>query len=99
MITKDIARLIHNCYSEIENGEKMIEELKKAIDENGDFVLVDSWGDRKRFLELHIPCKSAGSYSIKQLPMQLGIDAIVAHIEKQKEELQRLKTVCKTQLL
>ena len=39
MITKDIARLIYNCYSEIENGEKMIEELKKAIDENGDLII------------------------------------------------------------
>jgi hypothetical protein len=82
MITKDIARLIHNCYTEIESGEKMIEELKRAIDDNGDFILVDSWGEQKRFLELRIPSKSAGSYSINQLPMQLGIDAIVAHIEK-----------------
>ena len=99
MITKDIARLIYNCYSEIENGERMIEELKKAIDENGDFVLTDSWGERKRFLELHIPTKSAGSYSIKQLPMQLGIDAILSHIEAKKQELEKLKLTCKTQLL
>ena len=97
MITKDIARLIYNCYSEIESGEKMIEELKKAIDENGDFVLVDSWGERKRFLELSIPSKS-GSCSIKQLPMALGIEAIQTHIEKQKQELLRLKDVCKIQL-
>ena len=98
MITKDIARLIYNCYSEIENGEKMIEELKKAIDENGDFILVDSWGEKKRFLELHIPSKGGGC-SIKQLPMQLGIDAILSHIEAQKKELERLKLTCKTQLL
>ncbi len=98
MITKDVARLIYNCYSEIENGEKMIEELKKAIDENGDFVLTDSWGERKRFLELHIPCKGSG-HSIKQLPMQLGIDAILSHIETKKQELEKLKLTCKTQLL
>ena len=97
MITKDIARLIFNCYSEIESGEKMIEELKKAIDENGDFILVDSWGERKRFLELHIPCKNGG-FSIKQLPMQLGIDSIKNHIEDKKKELEKLKTVCLTQL-
>lgn len=97
MITKDTARLIYNCYSEIENGEKMIEELKQAIDENGDFVLTDSWGERKRFLELHIPSKNSG-YSIKQLPMQLGIDSIMIHIEKQKEKLEQLKQVVKVQL-
>lgn len=98
MITKDISRLIYNCYSEIENGEKMIEDLKKAIDENGDFVLTDSWGESKRFLELHIPNKG-GSYSIRQLPMQLGIDAILAHIEAKKAKLEELKLICKTQLL
>lgn len=98
MITKDIARLIYNCYSEIENGEKMIEELKKAIDENGDFILTDRWGERKRFLELHIPCKN-GAYSIKQLPMQLGIDAVLSHIEERKKQLEKLKLTCKTQLL
>jgi hypothetical protein len=97
MITKDVARLIYNCYSEIENGEKMIEELKKAIDENGDFVLVNSWGEQKRFLELSIPSKQG--YSIKQVPIQLGIDAILAHIAANKRELKRLKTTCKTQLL
>lgn len=97
MITKEVARKIHNCYTEIESGEKMIEELKKAIDENGDFVLVDSWGERKRFLELHVPSKSGG-HSIKQLPMTLGIDAIKNHIEKQKNELERLKDVCRVQL-
>lgn len=98
MITKEVSRLIYNCYSEIESGEKMIEELKKAIDENGDFVLTDSWGERKRFLELHIPVKSGGC-SIKQLPMQLGIDAIISHIEDKKKQLEKLKLTCKTQLL
>lgn len=98
MITKDVARLIFNCYTEIESGEKMIEELKKAIDENGDFVLTDSWGQSKRFLELHIPSK-IGGHSIKQLPMQLGIDAILSHIETKKKELEKLKLTCKTQLL
>ena len=76
----------------------MIEELKKAINENGDFVLIDNWGQSKGYLELHIPNKG-GSMSIRQLPMQLGIDAIVAHIEKKRAELEKLKTTCKVQLL
>lgn len=98
MITKDIARLVYNCYNEIENAEKMIVELKKAIDENGDFLIEDRWGDRKRCLELHIPSPSGG-YSIKQVPAQLGIDTILAHIDTQKAKLEKLKTTCKTQLL
>jgi hypothetical protein len=31
MITQDIAKLIYNCYAEIENGNKMIEELKEKL--------------------------------------------------------------------
>ena len=99
MITKEIARLVYNCYSEIENSEKMIETLKEAINEKGEFELKDDWSN-SRYLSLHIPSKnSSGSYSIKQLPHQLALDAILMHIEKQKAELVRLKTVCQTQLL
>lgn len=98
MITKDIARLVYNCYSEIENAEKMIETMKEAINEKGEFELKDSWNNSK-YLSLHIPSKDSGSYSVKQLPHQLALDCLVAHIEKQKKELERLKTVCKTQLM
>ena len=38
MITKDIARLVYNCYSEIENSEKMIETMKEAINEKGELI-------------------------------------------------------------
>jgi len=98
MITKDVARLIFNCYSEIENGEKMIEELKNSINEKGEFELKDYWGD-SRGLELHIPNKDAGSYSVKRVPFKVGIETIQTHIDNQKKELERLKTVCATQLL
>lgn len=98
MITKDIARLIYNCYSEIDNAEKMIETMKDAINEKGEFELKDEWRNSKH-LTLSIPRKDSGSYSIYQLPHELAVDALVAHIDKNKKELERLKTVCKTQLL
>lgn len=97
MITKEIARLIYNCYSEIENSEKMIETMKEAINEKGEFELKDDWRGSK-FLTLHIPKKDSGAYSIHQLPHELALNAILAHVEKQKKELERLRTVCKTQL-
>ncbi len=98
MITKDIARLIYNCYSEIENSEKMIETMKDAINEKGEFELKDNWNNSKH-LTLSIPKKDHGSYSIYQLPHELAVDALVSHIDKNKKELERLKTVCKAQLL
>lgn len=96
MITKEIARLIFHCYSEIENSHKMIDELKKSINEKGEVELKDNWGCSKT-LELRIPTPSGG-HSIKQLPFELALTVINQHIEKQHEELQRLKEVCKIQL-
>lgn len=97
MITKDIARLIFNCYVEIESAEKMIEELKKRINDKGELELKNSWSGHKQVLELRIPHET-GSYGIHQVPFHLALDVITEHIENQKKELLRLKEVCKVQL-
>ena len=54
MVTKEIARQIFCCYTEIEQSGKMIEELKKSLNEKGEFELKDNWGN-VRTLELHLP--------------------------------------------
>jgi hypothetical protein len=96
MITKDTARLIHNCYTEIESAEKMVVELKNAINEKGEFEFKDNWGN-SRGLELHVPTSSSG-HSIKRVPFQLALDVIKLHVEAQEKELERLKQVCRIQL-
>ena len=95
MITKEVAAKIHNCYTEIENGEKMLEEMKKHINNDGEFEIVDNWGNHKRTLELSIPKSTSGVYSIHRLPMSLAVDAIKVHISNQKEKLEKLKDTCK----
>lgn len=97
MITKDIARLIYNCYSEIENGNKMIEELKSNLNDKGEFELKDNWGNSAG-LELRIPKDGAGSFAIRRVPFHLALDVIKEHIENQEKELERLKQVCRVQL-
>jgi hypothetical protein len=97
MITKDIARLIYNCYAEIDQAGKMLEELKSRLNEKGELELKDRWGDPKG-LELHIPNPEHGSFSIKRVPLQLALDVITLHVEAQKKELDRLKEVCRIQL-
>jgi hypothetical protein len=96
MITKDIARLIHNAYVEIEQGELMIIQLKESINEKGEFNIQDRWGD-KRGLELHIPTSDSGA-KIRRVPIELALNIIEKHIEAQHRELERLKEVCKIQL-
>ena len=97
MITKEVSRLVYNCYSEIESGEKMIDELKKSINKKGEFELKDNWND-SRHLELRIPTGGASSYSIKQVPFDVALQTIKSHIKNQKKELTRLRTICLTQL-
>lgn len=96
MITKDIARLIYNCYTEIEEGKEMINELKSKLDDKGELKLVDNWGESKG-LELRIPHEK-GSWGIHKVPFRLAIDVINEHIENQKKELERLKEVCRVQM-
>ena len=96
MITKEIAALVYNCYTEIENSEKMIKDLKERLNDKGELELKDSWGNSKG-LELRIPL-SQSSYSINQVPFHLALDVLKEHIINQKAELERLKSVCLIQL-
>lgn len=99
MITKEIAALIYNCYSEIENANKMIEEIKSNLDDNGNLKLHDRWGDVRGDLQLHIPSNfSAGSYHVKGVRAEVAVKVLQDHIKINKKELTRLKGVCKIQL-
>lgn len=96
MITKEIAMLIFHCYNEIEQAEKMVIELKKSINEKGEFEITDNWGNTMG-LELHLPTSMSGA-SIRRVPFKLALDVIEAHVIKQQQELERLKEVCRIQL-
>lgn len=96
MITKEIAGLIWRAYNEIEQAEKMITELKKALNEKGEFEIKDNWGNT-RGLELHLPT-SMSSATIKLVPFELALNVIEHHVVAQQKELERLKEVCKIQL-
>lgn len=96
MITQEVALLIFNAYREIQQGTKMIEELKNSLNEKGEFEIKDNWGNT-RGLELHLPTSMSGA-TIKRVPFELALKVIQTHIEEQKKELERLKEVCKIQL-
>lgn len=97
MVTKDIARLIYNCYQEIENGKGMIEELKGRLNEKGELKLKEEWGREVRGLELRIPSDGT-SWQIRHVPLKIAIDVIQDHIKNQEIELERLKDVVKVQM-
>lgn len=97
MITKEIARDIFICYNEIDEANKMVAELKKALNEKGEFEIKDNWGN-VRGLELHLPTSMSGA-TIKRVPFKLCLDVIENHIKYQETELIRLKDICRLQLL
>jgi hypothetical protein len=96
MITKEIAKMIYLAYIEIEQAEKMVIELKAALNEKGEFEIKDNWG-QTRGLELHLPTSMSGA-TIKRVPFKLALDVIENHVQDQHKELERLKEVCKIQL-
>lgn len=96
MITKEIAMLIYNAYTEIEQGQKLIEQLRESLNEKGELDIHDGWGN-KRGLELHIPTSSSGA-KIKRVPPDMALNIIQRHIEDNQKELIRLKEVCRIQL-
>ncbi len=87
---------VFNCYREIEEANKMVGELKKSLNEKGDFEIKDNWGN-SRGLELHVPTSMSGA-TIRRVPFELALTIIEKHVENQHKELERLKEVCKIQL-
>ena len=97
MITKEVAARIHNCYTQIESGRAMLEEMKNLVNDKGEMELAKDWTGSSRGLELHIPNKSGG-HRIKTVPLDLGLEIINRHIKNKEAELKEIKSICKTQL-
>lgn len=97
MITKQMATLIYNLHSNIENAEGMIKELQDAISKRGEVELKDYWGERCG-LELRIPSPNGSSWNIKRIPAELTLEIIEKQIDNDKKELDKLMGICKIQL-
>jgi hypothetical protein len=97
MITKEVAAKIWNCYNEIDQAEKMIQTMKEGINKDAQMELKDNWGESHDSLELRIP-SGRGSHFIRRVSAEVALTVITTHIEKQKEELNHLKGICRIQL-
>lgn len=85
MISKETCRKIYNCYVEIENAEKLFEDMQQALKEHGDLDLADAFG-RRQPLQLGVP-SGASSHRLYNVPPDLAIKVIEAHVKEQKELL------------
>jgi hypothetical protein len=99
MITKEIAQKIWHCYNEIEQAEKMIAEMKESLSADGNLEFKDNWNEMRDSLQLHIPSgKSSGSFFVRNVSGEVALVVLQQHIEKHRQELERLKVTCKIQL-
>lgn len=98
MITKEIAQKIWHCYNEIEQAEKMIAEMKTNLTVDGDLEFKDNWGDKRDSLQLHIPSGHGSGYYVRNVSGEVALVVLQEHIQKHRQELDRLKTTCKIQL-
>ena len=86
MITKEQAARIWYCYEEIENSEKMLEEMKKSLEK---FEPNPEHNYRKG-LELGIPNFESCSKRLYKVNPEVALAVLVSHIASQKRELQEI---------
>ena len=88
MIRKETCVKIWSCHSEIEKAEKLILDMKESLSKTGEVDLINKWGDRKG-LTLGVPSDHSGSRTLYNVPVDLAIKVIDAHVEAQKQLLVR----------
>ena len=86
MVSKETARVIWNCYQEIENAEKLLAEMTQAIKDRKDPNPRDAFG-RGRCLQLGVPMESEGHHRLFSVKPALAISVISAHIENMRASL------------
>lgn len=96
MITKETCVKIWNCWNEIDNANELISSLNKGIKETNTPTIHNAFGERVG-LQLGIPSGS-DSRRLYNVPLELSIKIILAHIEEQKRKLRELEAICLIEL-
>ena len=91
MISKDLARQIHNAHCQIENCDKLVSDMAKEIDNHGDEKLMDAFGHRKG-LQLGIP-SGDNCHRLLNVSPEMAIKVINEHKEFNQSELKRLNAL------
>lgn len=98
MISQKTATDIAVLYKDIEASEKLLDEVKKAIDRSEEVDIRDVFGRRVRTLELGVHA-SENSRRIFYVPHELAIPVIEATIASHRARLKALNEKAKAELL
>ena len=85
MITQQAAAEIWNCYREIQNGQKLLPDMEKALREGEDPNPRDAFG-RQRNLQLGVP-SGDNCHRLFDVAPKLAISVIRAHIAEKERAL------------
>ncbi len=96
MITKETAAKIYNCHQEIENTQKLLTDMKKAISKTGETKLQDAFGGRKG-LQLGVPSGDTG-HRLYDVSPALAVDVIEGHRQAKEKELLELRAIALIEL-
>ena len=96
MIKQETCKEIWECYHEIEAGEKLLQELEELEQENKHLQWqerIDKKYAKLVYLEMKIPMKETGSYSVKKVSPALGKSVLRSHIALQQARLKELNEI------
>ena len=97
MISQETATDIAVIYRDIEAGEKLLADVKAAIDKFDQVDIRDVFGRRAHRLELGIP-SGANSMRILHVPYELAVPIIDATIASHRAKLKALDTKVRAEL-
>lgn len=104
MITKETARLIYNCYQQLEEIEKikkeMLEEIKKQEEQrkNSEPIPEGSFGKFGKGMQLGVPDGFSTSMRIFNISPDIAIHVMDEQKKALEEQLEHLKTLAKLEL-
>jgi hypothetical protein len=83
MISKDTAVAIAMAHREVEAGEKLLEDVRQAIERFAPKDIRDAFGRSVQGLQLGVPSGETG-HRLFNVPYQLAIPIIEMHIAQQR---------------
>ena len=105
MITKETARRIYNCYQQIEEidklKEEMLEEVEKARKreaENHEPIPDSQFGRFGKGMQLGIPNGIVSSMRVFNISPSIGVKVMDEQREKLEKDLRELETITRLEL-
>lgn len=99
MITKEQAKDIYNIYSQIDTCEKLIEDLKNFIDQNGKHVpdIIDDNYTTYGSIQIQVPYFESGKFSssgarIFNINYSMAIKVLKSHVRTLRNRLKKIDT-------